>query len=851
VARDEQSEQQANGNGDPFVGKRVPIAALRSPKVRAEVTAVRDLASSILSSQGLLERSQFGQDAHRAGYSYFDRATGRHLRDPFKELGYPSSSLSVADHRARYKFGGIARRLVNALPKAAWGRRLFVQDDPDPKNTTPFEQAVAALFKRLDVLAKLRRAHILASLGQYSALLIGAEGDLDKPLESVTAEGILYLTPFAEDRAEITKIVEEWRDPRFGLPEEYELDFGAPAMARKGGGRRASRGKRLVGKAHWSRVVHVVLDPLEDDVFGDPVLQAVWCYLDDLIKLVGGGAEAAWKRMDPGTILKLPFLPDSEFEAGQQVEFDEEEEEAVLAQFKLLRHGLERVIALRGVEAQTLDVSQVVFAASADKVLDLIAGTAGMPKRILLGSERGEQASTQDRSNWADRVQEYCEGPCETTLRAVVDRWIELGAVPEPADGEYEAIWAEIDELNSEEQAEMAGKIATANKSQQESEGRIIFTADEIRDRIFGLEPLAEVTEEGGEEGVDEDFAEEEEAELRAAADLANREAPEPEWRAVHRAADSRRLKLVAVFLALWAAAASQHLEAETLERFLENDSRVGAGRVVEATLKRAEAEFEEMLADELSATLTAGAEAALRSARGRGSWFRAAAEEDFRAAQFEGVFDATNPRALQWAADRSSALVKEIGPETRLALQDLIAAGFRDGLPPRVLAQRIRESVGLLSRQVGAVERLRAQLYGAKPGDLITRFPPRPGVRKLAGFRVRVPAGGLTNAQVNKLAAKYSRMHLNLRARTIARTECLRAANEGQRELWRQARDEGHLPRNQHRVWIATPDDRVRPEHADRDGYVVGLEEEWPWGTEPGAEPNCRCAQGLTDQAP
>jgi hypothetical protein len=73
-----------------------------------------------------------------------------------------------------------------------------------------------------------------------------------------------------------------------------------------------------------------------------------------------------------------------------------------------------------------------------------------------------------------------------------------------------------------------------------------------------------------------------------------------------------------------------------------------------------------------------------------------------------------------------------------------------------------------------------------------------------------------------------------------------LKSANEGQRELWRQGQESGQIPADAKRVWIATPDERTRPEHMERDGHVVGIDESWPWGEEPGGSPNCRCAAGL-----
>jgi hypothetical protein len=89
-------------------------------------------------------------------------------------------------------------------------------------------------------------------------------------------------------------------------------------------------------------------------------------------------------------------------------------------------------------------------------------------------------------------------------------------------------------------------------------------------------------------------------------------------------------------------------------------------------------------------------------------------------------------------------------------------------------------------------------------------------------------------------------------RATSIARTETIAAANEGQREAWLQAEDQGLLNSEEvERVWIITDDDRLCPICEALDGATADLggtfdsEDVGPL-TGPPAHPLCRCAQGL-----
>jgi hypothetical protein len=785
----------------------------------------------------LAERTQF---AEKAGLSFYDTSTGVYKRSLFTAGGY-NTKLTTDFYRARYERGGIAERIVEAYPRATWAGGASIVEDPDPGVETEFERAVIALFDRLDVWTRLLRADILAGLGRYSVLLIGADGDLDQELPRLNGpDGVISLTPRAEDKATIqdNELVTDSNDPRFGLPEFYRLDLG---------------GTNTSVRTHWTRVLHITEGTLEDDVYGKPRLRAVWNLLDDLDKLVTGGAEAAWIRMQPG--MQMDLDPTAQLTSAEQSAIEDQVDDYL--------HKLRRVIQTRGMKLNLLSSTVAGFGPNVDSVLQLISATTGIPHRILTGSERGELASSQDRNNWNDRGTERRREFAIPLVGQFINRLINYGGLPKPK--EYEAVWPEIDELDETEKAEVAGKLATANKAQFDAGGGIILTANEIRDGVLGLGPLEEIDE--GDEGNEPDTTSARRrlkaAKLRLACkrapktvlvsaefDLTDNPPDEPEWKAVHRAADAHRDALARVFLGAWAEA-SEAIDAGAIEQALRQQDVQGAEQLVLSALNEADDHLASILPDRILAVLVDGGLSALRSVRARGSWIRAASAADvpLRAAQFHADFDATNPRALEWAARESSDQISKIAPETVLAMRELIAEGFREGIPPRRLAQQVRQWVGLRKDQIDAVRHLIAEMEAAEAGALITRVPPREGLREIAGFRVRVPAGGATEEWIAAQSARYSRMQLNLRARTIARTETLHSANQGQKELWFQARDRGDLAEDQKRVLIATPDARTRDAHAAAHGQIRGLDEPFDMGdgsTEPGQSPNCRCGQGL-----
>jgi len=72
-------------------------------------------------------------------------------------------------------------------------------------------------------------------------------------------------------------------------------------------------------------------------------------------------------------------------------------------------------------------------------------------------------------------------------------------------------------------------------------------------------------------------------------------------------------------------------------------------------------------------------------------------------------------------------------------------------------------------------------------------------------------------------------------RATLISRTETTTTVNSGALDTYRAAKIEK-------KEWLATLDNRVRPEHEDMNGEVVGIDEPFSNGSMSPDEPNCRC---------
>lgn len=404
-------------------------------------------------------------------------------RKVYEAAGYPTT-ISFDDYLARFRRQDIAKRVVSAAPNSTWRHPPKILDGADEDAARPdtdFARAwedLTSITRVEDELADsftvwhyLRRADLLAGLGQYSVILVGVRDGraLQEPLQrtSVEAGGLLYLSVFSEQDATIEKLVDDPGDRRFGRPEYYKIRLAETIQER----------------VHASRVIHVAEDLLTDDVYGRPRAEAVYNRLIDLEKILPAAAEAAWKLMYKGMVLTTQEgyeLPDDE------VTNDKVEEYV---------HGLRRVLELEGLDVTFEGGEAVDPAPLVDVMLTFISVATGIPKRILAGSERGELASSQDEANWAARMAERQGSYAEPVIvRPLVNRLVYTGVLPRPESGAYSLTWRPLFELNELERAQVAETYASAiRQAAPAGAPDLVVAPGEFRERFLGLPAESEM----------------------------------------------------------------------------------------------------------------------------------------------------------------------------------------------------------------------------------------------------------------------------------------------------------------------------------------------------------------------
>ena len=179
-------------------------------------------------------------------------------------------------------------------------------------------------------------------------------------------------------------------------------------------------------------------------------------------------------------------------------------------------------------------------------------------------------------------------------------------------------------------------------------------------------------------------------------------------------------------------------------------------------------------------------------------------------------VFGVTNPEAIAYAQRYAAQLVRDLSMTSQYAIRQIITRMMQGTLTVDAAARLIRATIGLTPKQAEALER----------------------------YRQALDAQGST--QVDRLTEARGRTMLAARADAIARTESMRAANEGQAVAWRHALQQGTIAHGEAmKMYLTASDELVCPICAPLDGQLTPIDGDWD-GNAPPLHPNCRCSARL-----
>lgn len=385
--------------------------------------------------------------AERLGQSFDGK------RNMYDIVGYPKVPR-FQDFYNFYKRDGIAAAVIDRVSEETWRNYPIIlapgQEADDQSETIgPVQKEFLDLAKKVNLLKAFTDVDAACGYSRIAVIFLGLTGPSSFDQPAAKGSQLAYVTVYDEGQIEIktNEINADQQSERYGLPEYYWLAMGEN-VADNG------RTTQIKTRVHWSRVIEVKEGRSRSRIYGVPRLENILNRLYDLEKVVAGSSEAFWLLIYRG--FSVTNQKDVEMP-----EVGSEGDKAMRDSIEEYIHGLKRYVMLDGADMQDMGGRVVSGKEQFELIVSYIAGSKRIPKRILLGSERGELASSQDDVNFADTIESRQNNYAEPViLRPFIDRMVILGILNIPVD--YNVNWPSLFSLNPLEKSELAKNVATA-----------------------------------------------------------------------------------------------------------------------------------------------------------------------------------------------------------------------------------------------------------------------------------------------------------------------------------------------------------------------------------------------------
>lgn len=415
--------------------KSVVVKNAGTASVKSDVVVTNDDTHQALFRRRLLLGSGMGEEN-----------TSPLNRNYDAQFGYPLQ-INKYMYQQMYDRDPVAHRVVQLYPVECWQQLPKIYDSDAPTDSD-FEKQINRVFQMHNIWGMLRRIDILSGIGNFGILLMGvADGKpLNEPVDmSTDAHGnrkkykLQYVRAFPHAQVEIAQAESDRTNPRYGHPTMYRIQFQPHDIADVDGFVDLS-----VQDVHWTRIIHIADNREVSEIYGVPRLQRVFNSLLDLQKVFGSSGEMFYKGAYPG------FVVEASDNLLNTVQLDSE---SIRKEVELYENNLQRWMALKNAHVNPLSSSYADPTGHIEVCFNRIAIANACPVRILLGSERGELASSQDAVIWKKRLMErQISYLTPFVVRPVVQYLIRYGMVDMPYNKDFHVEWPD---LSTDTQAEV------------------------------------------------------------------------------------------------------------------------------------------------------------------------------------------------------------------------------------------------------------------------------------------------------------------------------------------------------------------------------------------------------------
>lgn len=431
---------------------------------------------------------------------YFGAPKHNHAAD----FGYPDQVTFPLAFDA-YCRNPLARAAVNKTVGKTWEDQPYLQEfqrdgaEGGDQGETKVEADIRQRFADLRVWQHLAECDRRGLVGAYSGLILRL-GDGRPFKEAVTRvpgglDGLVEVIPAWEGQLAVSQWDTNETSPSYGQPLMFQFSESAVGQQKQ----------PRQFEIHPDRVI---IWSQDGTLNGRSALEPGYNALLDMEKIRGGGGEGFWKNAKSGLSLEIDKDAKIENIAQAMAVQPQDVVDKIDEQVEGFNKGFDKSLLLQGIKATPMQVTlpspEHFFAVAAQS----FAASFSIPMKVLIGSQTGERASTEDSEEWAKVNMARRTNQAIPSIMGFVNRLERFGILPAK---DWFLSWTDLTESSMGEKIDRAVKMADVN---QKMGAELVFTGDDIRAAV-GMEPLSDA----------EKFPEDDEGDDVAAAGLT----PDPE----------------------------------------------------------------------------------------------------------------------------------------------------------------------------------------------------------------------------------------------------------------------------------------------------------------------------------
>jgi len=397
----------------------------------------------------------------------------------YSDFGWPES-IKYANYYQMYQRNGLAYAAIIRPIETCWQEYPELLEREETHDKTTLEKQISEKFDEINFWSVLAKADEYSRIGEYAGVIFRfADGKrLDEPVDSKSLglDGLVEVIPAMQGQLKAELYTDTTDALNYGKVKSWYYNEAGIID----GSENIKTGNATI---HPDRI-HVW--SMNSSIYGKPVLEACFNDLLTLQKISGSGGEGFWKNAKANPIIQ--FGKDASMDkiaralgavngAGQvDTSLIADKLDEVIGDWQT---GLDNTFALQDGEAKFNSIRMDDPEPHRMGALQSLAASISCPLKILIGSQSGERASTEDAKEWAKTCNSRNTKMVKPNIRRIIRRFVNFGVLPKR---DWYLLWADLTESSTTEKLDAAGKMAEINAKNRGAGEPVTFTADEIRE---------------------------------------------------------------------------------------------------------------------------------------------------------------------------------------------------------------------------------------------------------------------------------------------------------------------------------------------------------------------------------